>query len=75
MAVLIPVQSLATEPFAKVGTYSLQFLKMGVSARATGMGGAFTAIANDATATYWNPIIRSLPLVPVVCTRWLPLRP
>lgn len=55
MAVLIPVQSLATEPFAKVGTYALPFLKIGVSARATGMGGAFTAISNDATATYWNP--------------------
>ncbi|MEI6513213.1 MAG: hypothetical protein WCO51_08065 [bacterium] len=26
-----------------------------VGARATGMGGAFTAIANDATASFWNP--------------------
>jgi len=51
----LPVQSLATEPFAKVGTYALQFLKIPVSARATGMGSAFTAISNDATATYWNP--------------------
>jgi hypothetical protein len=30
-------------------------LKIPVSARAAGLGGAFTAIANDATATYWNP--------------------
>ena len=52
---VLPSQSFATEPFAKVGTYSLQFLKIGVSARGSGMGGAFTAIANDATATYWNP--------------------
>lgn len=52
---LLPLQALATEPFAKVGTYSLQFLKIGPSARAVGMAGAFTAIANDATATYWNP--------------------
>lgn len=51
----LPAQSFATEPFAKVGTYALQFLKIGVSARGAGMGGAFTAIANDATATYWNP--------------------
>jgi hypothetical protein len=52
---VLPAQSFATEPFAKVGTYSLQFLKIGVSARGSAMGGAFTAISNDATATYWNP--------------------
>lgn len=55
VAVVLPAQALATEPFAKVGTYALQFLKIGVSARASGMGSAFTAISNDATATYWNP--------------------
>jgi len=55
LGVLVPAQALATEPFAKVGTYALPFLKIGVSARAVGMGNAFTALANDATATYWNP--------------------
>lgn len=55
MVAMLPAQSSATEPFAKVGTYALQFLKIGVSARATGMGNAFTALSNDATATYWNP--------------------
>jgi len=44
-----------TKPFEKVGTYSAQFLKVGISARAAGMGSAFTAVANDATAIYWNP--------------------
>ena len=44
-----------TKPFEKVGTYSAQFLKIGVSARAAGMGSAYTAVANDATAIYWNP--------------------
>ncbi len=31
------------------------FLKIGVGARAIGMGSAFTARADDATAAYWNP--------------------
>ncbi|MFH1726351.1 MAG: PorV/PorQ family protein [Elusimicrobiota bacterium] len=31
------------------------FLQFGVGARALGMGGAFYAIADDATAAYWNP--------------------
>jgi hypothetical protein len=55
LVALIPAQSMATEPFAKVGTYALQFLKIPVSARGVAMGNAFTALADDATATYWNP--------------------
>lgn len=39
----------------KTGTTASQFLKIGVGARAIGMGGAFTAYANDVTAQYWNP--------------------
>lgn len=35
--------------------HSAPHLRMGVGARAMGFGGAFTAIADDATATYWNP--------------------
>ena len=31
------------------------FLKTGQSVRALGMGKAFTAIADDASASYWNP--------------------
>lgn len=55
LVALLPAQAMATEPFAKVGTYALPFLKIPVSARGVAMGGAFTALANDATATYWNP--------------------
>ncbi len=40
--------------FAKVGTFGGQFLKIGVSARATGMGSAFTGVADDATAVFYN---------------------
>jgi len=40
--------------FAKVGTYGGQELKIGISARATGMGSAFTGVADDATAVFYN---------------------
>lgn len=39
----------------KSGTTSAQFLKIGVGARAIGMGGAYVALANDASSVYWNP--------------------
>jgi hypothetical protein len=35
--------------------YAGEFLSAGVGSRALGMGGAFTAVANDVTAGYWNP--------------------
>jgi len=38
-----------------VGTSAAAFLEIGVGARAMSMGGAYAAIANDATALYWNP--------------------
>ena len=44
-----------TKPFEKVGTYAAQFLKIGISARAVGMGSAYTAVADDASSIYWNP--------------------
>jgi long-subunit fatty acid transport protein len=31
------------------------YLKMGIGARAIGMGGAYAAIADDSTAVHWNP--------------------
>ena len=39
----------------KIGTTAAKFLHMNVGSRAVGMGGAFTSIANDARAMYWNP--------------------
>ncbi len=35
--------------------YSNEFLAIGVGARALGMSKAYTAVANDVTAAYWNP--------------------
>ncbi|MBI4064567.1 MAG: PorV/PorQ family protein, partial [Elusimicrobia bacterium] len=45
-----------TEGLAIAQTNSgFSFLKIGVGARPIGLGSAYTAMANDATAIYWNP--------------------
>ncbi len=40
---------------SKVATTAAPFLEIPVGGRATGMGGSFVAVANDASAIYWNP--------------------
>jgi hypothetical protein len=50
---LLPSLALAAQP--RVGSTSGQFLKIGISARAVGMGEAFLAVADDASALYYNP--------------------
>jgi hypothetical protein len=39
----------------RAGISTSQFLKIGVGGRASAMGEAFVAVANDASALYWNP--------------------
>lgn len=39
----------------RAGISTVQFLKIGVGARASAMGDAFIALADDASALYWNP--------------------
>ena len=51
----VVVQSFAAFSSASVGTTGAQFLKIGIGARAVGMGEAQAAIANDVNALYWNP--------------------
>ena len=44
-----------TRSVTKRGTTAAEFLSIPVGARATAMGNAFSASANDATSIYWNP--------------------
>ena len=39
----------------KTGTMAAKFLSTNIGSRAVGMGGAFTAVANDGSSMYWNP--------------------
>lgn len=53
---IVTIRPIATaEEVTKVGTTAAKFLSIPVGARALGMGGAFVAVANDASAMYWNP--------------------
>jgi hypothetical protein len=51
LLLLAALPAAAYEP----GTSGLLFLRLGVGERAAGMGEAYTALAADATALYWNP--------------------
>jgi hypothetical protein len=44
-----------TDGFNNNGTRAAQFLKLAVGGRAAAMGESYAAIANDASALFWNP--------------------
>ena len=46
---------LTVSPASFAGVDAMPHLRLGAGARSIGLGGAFTAIADDATATVWNP--------------------
>ncbi|MDZ4722983.1 MAG: PorV/PorQ family protein [candidate division Zixibacteria bacterium] len=45
----------SVETTAQVSQSAVLFLRIAPGARAAGMGDAFVAVADDATATHWNP--------------------
>lgn len=55
LAAIVSVQSGYSQTVTKAGTTAATFLSIPVGARALGMGSAFVAVANDASAMYWNP--------------------
>ncbi len=53
LAVLLP--TLAFSQSTGIGKYAGEFMASGVGGRALALGGAYTALASDVTAAYWNP--------------------
>jgi len=49
-----------------IAKYAGEFLAIGVGGRALGLGGAYTALASDVTAGYWNPAGLSRILYPEI---------
>jgi len=55
LALILVVASLASSQNANLGTVGAKFLQIGVGSRAVALGGAYVAVANDASALFWNP--------------------
>jgi hypothetical protein len=54
-AVLVFLAGTALSSNSQTGTYAAPFLKIGVNARAFGMGEAQVALVDDSSSIYWNP--------------------
>ncbi len=55
LAALLALSGVAHARVFEEARVAAPFLKIGQGARASGMGEAFTAIADDSTAVFWNP--------------------
>jgi hypothetical protein len=54
-AILAVISLAAAAACGAADKYAADWMTYGAGARALGMGGAFVAVADDATAPYWNP--------------------
>jgi hypothetical protein len=52
---VLPALTMSKDINSQAGTSAFPFLKINVGARAVAMGGAFTGLADDASALYYNP--------------------
>ncbi len=52
---LVALVCVIAAPTHAAEKYAGEFLTLGAGARALALGGSYVAIADDATATYWNP--------------------
>lgn len=55
VAVIMVIFGRVTMAASSAGQSTADFLLVGLGARSAGMGGAFTAVAEGALASYWNP--------------------
>ena len=53
--ILMGLFILSVQSYAQVSLSTVLFLRIAAGARAAGMGECFVAVADDATATHWNP--------------------
>ena len=53
--VVIFIITAAVDSYAQISSAAVLFLRIAAGARAAGMGEAYVAISDDATATHWNP--------------------
>ncbi|MEW6413347.1 MAG: PorV/PorQ family protein [Candidatus Zixiibacteriota bacterium] len=62
---LLMVMAMVSETYADISNAAVLYLRIAPGARAAAMGEAYVAIADDATATHWNPAgLGSYPLSP-----------
>ncbi|MFQ5905443.1 MAG: PorV/PorQ family protein [bacterium] len=52
---LLPFSLSAEEIYEGAGTAGMVFLKIGVGARGSGLAGAYSAVADNSMAIFWNP--------------------